>query len=473
MTKNQLYKTSYEQFVSLASQAPYVVLTQEVYGELLTPTQVYQKLSPVFSQSLLIEFSTVTPMTYIGLTPLVSLVVHQNDPADPFERLRELRREFRCADASSHTPLMGAAMGYLSYDAVRYIEKLPDQHSQDPEIPDIDIKFYQTGITFHENKVFISHLVKVEKELSANYSHGMSVIAQLIEKIFTPLIPQQYLSATVDEFRVDLDDAAFANIVNQAKDYIQKGDVFQVVSSRTFSKNYQQNPFNIYLALKKMNPAPYHFYLQNESFVVTGASPEKIVSVRKGQIDTAPLAGTRAIGSQNPDILIEELMQDPKEIAEHVMLVDLARNDVGAVAVPGSVKVKDYLKPLCLSQVVHLVSSVEGTIAEPYDAIDVLKSTFPAGTLSGAPKIRAMEIIDELENSRRGIYGGTLIVLDRENNLETCILIRTAVVKKNKVYIRAGAGIVHDSDPYREAQECLHKAMSVMSAVQLAEKGVL
>lgn len=490
-----LKKTTYNQFVNLAATAPRVVIYQEIYSDLTTPTAVYHKLADPCAHSVLIEFTPRNGPQYavVALNPMAALIAQGNDirvtfngkttqyTDDPFQRLRELRQQMACADDHPLTKLTGGAIGYLSYDAVRYIEKLPDQHPKDAAIADIDIKFYRDTVTFDldHHTVFVCHVVDVTDDLddlSAAYENGMNIIANTIEKIFTPTIPSHQaepINNKITEFSVDLSDADYVDVINKAKHHISIGDIFQVVPSRTFHKNYHGDAFDVYRALKQVSPSPYHFYLQHESVAIVGASPEKIISVRNNVIDSIPLAGTRPRGhGKSDEQLAAELTTDPKEVAEHVMLVDLARNDIGSVSVPGSVKVSAYLQPVNFSHVIHIASSVQGQLAKNCDVIDVLKATFPAGTLSGAPKIRAMEIIDELEHSRRGIYGGAVIALDRADNLDTCITIRTALIKNNIVYVRAGAGIVHDSNPHTEAQESRQKARSVMSAVQLAEGGL-
>jgi anthranilate synthase component 1 len=487
-----LKKTSYNQFISLSATAARVVLYQEIHGDLITPTQVYHQLANDCTKNVLIEFTPQHGAQYavVGLNPLASLTANGEDVTvtvddntthyrhDPFQCLRELRQQLACADDHPLSKLTAGAIGYLSYDAVRYIEKLPDQHRKDNAIADIDITFYRNTVTFDLNhhKVLVCHVVDVTDDLASVYENGMMIIAKIIEKIFTTKTQtqKQIHANKTTEFSVDLNDDDYAEIVNKAKHYIKMGDIFQVVPSRTFQKNYHGETFDVYRALKQVSPSPYHFYLQNRHMAIVGASPEKIVSVKNNVIDSVPLAGTRSRGNGKTDAqLAAELTADPKEIAEHVMLVDLARNDVGAVSIPGSVKVSAYLQPINFSHVMHIASTVQGELAKNYDVIDVLKATFPAGTLSGAPKIRAMEIIDEIENSRRGIYGGAIIALDRADNLDTCITIRTALIKNKIAYVRAGGGIVHDSDPYAEANESRQKATSVMSAIQLAEGGLL
>jgi len=280
--------------------------------------------------------------------------------------------------------------------------------------------------------------------------------------------------ADPSDLMIDIDDEDYGKMVEKAKEYIRKGDIFQVVLSRRFQKKLTVKPFNVYRALRFTSPSPYMFFIENESFSIAGASPEELVSVREGVIPTTPIAGTRRLGEgQSEEELVEDLMKDEKELAEHMMLVDLGRNDLGSVAKAGSVKVTELKVPKKFPNLIHITSIVEGEIREGLDSIHVLRRMFPAGTLSGAPKIRAMEIIDELESSRRGLYGGAICAIDHMGNLESCIAIRMTVMKDGVATVRAGGGIVYDSDPLEEAKETRGKAKTVLSALEFAEGGNL
>ncbi len=260
-------------------------------------------------------------------------------------------------------------------------------------------------------------------------------------------------------------------LVERAKQYIIEGDAFQIVLSRRFTQHYQATPFDIYRALRRISPAPYMFYIPTDDGVIVGASPEKLIKVRHNQVEINPIAGTRPRLQNNQDEIIEtELLNNEKEVAEHMMLVDLARNDLGRVCAPKSVQVSDLLKVKHFSHVSHITSTVKGQLRDNMDALDALAAVFPAGTLSGAPKIRAMQIIDELETSKRGLYGGAICRLDHQGNLDSCIAIRMALLQDGKATIRTGAGIVYDSDPKSEANETRQKAQSVLAAIQLAEE---
>ncbi len=498
-------KTTYSEFLQMANQTPRVVLCQEIDFDRITPAQAFHQLNQSDHQpTALLEFAPRHEKAYafVGLQPMAELSATQREvcirvgdrteylTGDPFSHLRTLRQTLRCAGNHPLSQLTGGAVGYLSYDAVRFIESIPDRHNSDANLPDIHLIFYRTGITFDDSnrKAVVSHVVDVDKtDLEMSYHQGMTVIEKIIKqctKVFVntnlprddaggvacPANAGDPIARKKEDFETDLTDEQYVNIVNKAKSYIAAGDIFQVVASRTFKKKYSGDPFYVYQALKKISPSPYHFYLQNKTYALAGASPEKIVSVKNKVIESIPLAGTRSRKNDRSDEqTAAELIRDPKEAAEHVMLVDLARSDVGAVSVPGSVTLTEFMRPVTFSHVIHLTSTVQGKLAEHCDAIDAVTATFPAGTLSGAPKIRAMEIIDEIESSRRGLYGGALVALGRDDNLDTCIIIRAAFIENGRVSIRAGGGIVHDSDPYSEAKETRYKAQSVMSAVHLAE----
>ncbi len=267
----------------------------------------------------------------------------------------------------------------------------------------------------------------------------------------------------------DTSDAEFINLVVKAKEYITLGDAFQIVLSRCFKRNYSVPPFKIYKTLRKVSPAPFMFYFPIYDIIIMGASPERLIRVHNKEVTVNPIAGTRKKTVDRSDQnMTNELLSDKKELAEHMMLVDLARNDVGAVCEPGSVKVCDFLQVKHYSHLSHITSTVTGKLKEKYDALDALKAAFPAGTLSGAPKIRAMEIIDELELSHRGLYGGALCRIDASGNFDSCIAIRMAVLKEGVATIRTGAGIVYDSNPAAEAQETVLKAQSMLNAISAA-----
>lgn len=348
------------------------------------------------------------------------------------------------------------AFGFIAYDAVRLKERLPDRHSPQPT-PDFLFHIYKTIIKFDHttHRIVFSH-EGTEAELD-----------QIVERLFSPISISAFKQPAPLTLSSNVTDDEYMYMVKRAQEYIKAGDIFQVVLSRTFSAETKATPLDIYRALRQLNPTPYLTFFQEENYAIASASPELLVGVKDGIIETIPIAGTCKKGDD-----INVLLADPKENAEHVMLVDLARNDVGSVSKPGSVKVSVYKAVKSYSHVTYIVSRVTGELDAKYTPLNVVKAALPAGTLSGAPKIRAMEIIDELEYSRRGLYGGSIMVIDEEGNITSSIAIRTAVIYDNKVEVRTGAGIVLDSVPEKEAEETKLKARGVVVALELANGGL-
>lgn len=432
--------------------------------------------------------------SHIGSDPVAEIRSHgsesriregkhvRTEGGDPLTHLRALHKKYRAVSSRSSVGFAGGCAGYVAYDAVRYREKIPDSHSDGGKLPDLFFRFFDTSITF--DHIRESMLIVRVKEFGGDpnevYEKGMDEINTLYGKIRDGgggIGKGGYgvRSRSESSFRPisSPDDTGFREKVARAREYIKSGDVFQVVLSRSFTTPVSVSPFTIYRSVRLVSPAPYMFFIRTGDFALVGASPEKSVSLQGTVLETIPLAGTRPRGeTPEEDVAMErELLGDPKEVAEHMMLVDLGRNDLGRVSTMGSVTVGDLKTVQRFSHVMHIASFVRGEIAEGFDAIDALMATFPAGTLSGAPKIRAMEIIDELETDRRGPYGGTVCFIDHAGNLESCIAIRMAVISEGKAVVRAGTGIVYDSDPEREAEETRHKAKGILEAIRLAEEG--
>ncbi len=370
---------------------------------------------------------------------------------------------------------MGGGVGFVSYDAVCLFEKIPNRHIDKDNLPDLLFLFHAVHIAFDHCRGSVCISVNVERTLDpeADYALALQKIEETLQKIKSAPVKVEKKAMLEGQVKEDMDDEAFCQMVERAKEHILKGDVFQVVLSRSFECPYEGNPFDVYRALRMTNPSPFMFYLQMEDFAIAGASPERLVKLENRVLQTMPIAGTRPRVLNEEERVILELMQDPKEDAEHMMLVDLGRNDLGAVAKVGTVEVTQLKVPRIFAHVIHLVSHVEAQIADSLDALDALKAVFPAGTLTGAPKIRAMEIIDALETSARGIYGGCVCSIDNQGNFDSCIAIRTALIKNKVASVRAGAGIVFDSDPQTEADETRSKAKGVIQAIHLASRGVL
>jgi anthranilate synthase component 1 len=409
--------------------------------------------------------------SFLGTSPSASL---PSPGGDPFAALRSIPHE-PLPGGEDDPPFTGGAVGYLGYDAVRRLERLPAKNPDPVGLPDAWFGLFDDVIAFDHVKHRLLFLSRVQagEEGSARERLGRLADALLSESHAS----SSGRTGPEMAWTESLPREAFMVAVETAKERIRAGDIFQVVLSRRWSAPWSGEPFALYRALRRISPSPYQYFLRTPHGTIFGASPERLVRVRRrdgsareAEVETIPLAGTRRRGrTREEDLALErELLADEKERAEHLMLVDLGRNDVGRVAVPGSVTVKEFFSVERYSHVMHLASRVVGALAPGRDAVDALAATFPAGTLSGAPKIRAMEIIEELEPVRRGAYGGAVGYVDYAGNLDVAIAIRTAVVARGVLHVQAGAGIVADSIPAAEADECESKARALMRAVDAA-----
>jgi anthranilate synthase component 1 len=374
----------------------------------------------------------------------------------------------------------GGAVGYLSYDMVRHFEKLPECSQDELSLPECVFVFTDTMIIFdhvqHKMKIVANNYIDgpIESVYKQAVTKIESIVSRLSKKSSLESDGANGRTASLQDKDVESNftQEEFEAAVKACKEYISAGDAFQVVLSQRLRRKTNARPFDIYRALRMLNPSPYLFYLDLGGFQLIGSSPEMLVKVEDGLAETCPIAGTRPRGanSNEDDALRAELLSDPKEKAEHAMLVDLSRNDLGRVCEHGTVKVTELMKVEKYSHVMHIVSTVEGRLKASENAFSLLRAAFPAGTLTGAPKIRAMEIITEFEGLKRGPYGGAVGYFSYSGNMDTCITIRTIVMIGNTVYLQAGAGIVYDSDPTREYQETLNKLKALESAVVIAEE---
>ncbi len=505
---NTVYFPTLSEFRDLAAgPANLIPVYREFAADLETPVSVYLKLMSEVSPSFLLESveggEQVGRYSFVGVNPrgMISLngrsITDQRqdrtetrDLAEGEDLLDVIKDElgrFTPADLPGLPRFQGGAVGYLGYDVVRYFEKLPETAVSVLDIPDAIFLLADTLVVFDHarHRLILLANARVNGDVEASYVDAIQRIEQVSEKLLRPLpaIPQRRWGAK----RNGRDAAAlvsnmkpeqYQKIVADAKEYIAAGDIFQVVLSQRFSRETSAHPFAIYRALRMLNPSPYMFYFDfgNElDMQVIGASPEMHVRLEDGVASVRPIAGTRPRGltPQQDAELAEELLADPKERAEHVMLVDLGRNDIGRVSDYGTVNVRDLMVVEKYSHVMHIVSHVEGKMKQDMDAYDLMRATFPAGTVSGAPKVRAMEIIEELEGQRRGLYAGAVGYFSYDGSMDTCIAIRTMLVQDETVYVQAGAGIVADSDPATEHQESVNKAKALFVAVEHAEKGLL
>lgn len=465
---------TFEAYKTLAKTGLSIPCWKKISADAFTPALIYEALRKKGERSFILDSSDHAieegRYSFLGFNPKYHF------EGDDIALLREKLVEFRSANVVDMPSFIGGAVGFFSYDSIRIFEKIPDSHPNVLNIPAIVFNFYESIIAFDyfEKKIIVVDTMKPTSNLEESYKRSLQKIDNIIERIRTfSKQPFKKVNRSREDIQVDVSDDYFKEMIAKAKAYIHNGDIFQVVLSRTFNKKINIDPFEIFKALRIVTPTHYLFFLEESDYQVFGASPERLVELKDGVLKTNPLAGTKPRPSKEDEERVErELLADPKEVAEHMMLVDLGRNDIGSIAEIGSVKVKNLKTIMRLSHVIHISSEVTGKIKRSYDAIDAIRATLPAGTLSGAPKIRAMEIIDELEPTRRGLYGGAICFIDNSGNIDSCIAIRMGVVKEGRVYVRTGAGIVIESDPDSEVQETIHKAKGILKAIDLAEEGI-
>jgi anthranilate synthase component 1 len=402
-------------------------------------------------------------------------VVESDNPVDLIKR--EISR-YRPVEIEGLPRFFGGLVGYMGYDMVKFFEPIEEFKKEGLGLPDFFFMLTDTMLIFDSlrQKIKVVSNAHIEDNLPDKaYREAEQKIDDIITKLRTPIILEDTASAPQKNgISSNFSKQDFLTAVKKSKEYVMAGDIVQVVLSQRFERDAAGDPFHVYRALRVINPSPYMYYLDIGDAKIVGSSPEILVRFEDGKILLRPIAGTRKRGeTESADkALEEELKNDPKEISEHIMLVDLGRNDVGKVATIGSVKVTELMTVERYSHVMHLVSNVEGDLKEGLDAFDVLAACFPAGTVSGAPKVRAMEIIEELEPTRRGPYAGAVGYFSYSGNMDTCITIRTLIIKDGKVYVQAGAGIVADSEPEKEYLETVNKAKGMMTAVDMAEEGL-
>jgi anthranilate synthase component 1 len=463
-------------YLALQEEAPYSFLFESVEGGEKLARYSFLGRNP-YRVLTAQDFGTTvdvderrTPSPEAGLSPPSGTIF------EVLDRYLDRYVEIELADLPR---LRGGAVGYMGYDTVRLIEDLPDAPPDDLGLPDAVWCFYDTVAAFdhvrHQLILMANVFVNETTDLRAAYDSAQTRLADLESDLKqSPNLPSQ-VQWTQDDLSSNVERPVFEDAVRTAKEHIQKGDIFQVVLSQRFATSFQGDRFNLYRALRQVNPSPYLFYLDLDDVALVGSSPEVLVRAEDGTAEVLPIAGTRPRGEDEAEdeALADELLNDEKERAEHLMLVDLGRNDLGRVCQYETVEVDRYAYIERYSHVMHIVSSVTGKLAEDQGPMDVLAACFPAGTVSGAPKVRAMEIIDALEPSRRGIYAGAVGYVDFSGTLDTCIAIRTMVVTDETAYVQAGAGIVADSDPEREYEETRDKAAALRQAMRVAADGLL
>jgi len=483
------YSPSLEEVKGLASSGNIVPIFREVPADLETPVSAFLKIARG-KYSFLLESveggERFGRYSFLGSEPYRVLrngshAERNEEPGDPLTLIEQELSRFRVAPVKGLPRFHGGAVGYLGYETVRHFEPRVPGPANDPlGVPDAVLMFADTLLVFdhvqHVIKV-VSH-VRLDGDIDAAYRQATWKIEELVGRLSQPLATLPYrkdappVAVQHPEICSNVSRDDYERSVGRIKEYIVAGDCIQVVFSQRFSRPTQAHPFDIYRALRTVNPSPYMFYLELGDCHVVGASPEMLVRVEDRRIDYHPIAGTKPRGADEAEDLAneQELRTDEKERAEHIMLVDLGRNDVGRVSEPGTVQVTELMEVERYSHVMHLVSHITGRLRGDMSSYDALRACFPAGTVSGAPKIRAMEIIGELERDRRGVYAGAAGYFDLSGNLDTAITLRTMVVKDGVAYVQAGGGIVYDSDPAMEYQETVNKAAALMRAIDRAEE---
>jgi anthranilate synthase component 1 len=492
-----MYYPAFEKFKEMAKEGNLIPVYREILADMETPVSALVKLRSephVFLLESVEGGEKWARYTFLGFDSHVIFRVKGEDvliqrngeicsykhEGDPMKFLKDLLHTYRPVPVEGLPRFYGGAVGFLGYDMVRYFEKLPAAAEEDIETDDATFLITDTLMIFdnvkHTIKVVACAVTEGREDLGGVYGEAVRKIDRMIEMLKSPLerreLPGEKENDAPPQSNIKPED--FKGMVKKAKDYIVAGDVIQVVLSQRFQMENTRDPIDLYRALRYVNPSPYLFFLKLEDLILIGSSPEVMVRLEEGVAELRPIAGTRRRGKneQEDRSLSDELLQDPKERAEHVMLVDLGRNDLGRIARIGSVQVDQFMVVERYSHVMHLVSNVQAQLSDGKDAFDVLRAAFPAGTLSGAPKIRAMEIIDEMEPTRRGPYGGAVGYFSYTGNMDLCITIRTMMIKDGNIFIQAGAGIVADSDPDEEYQECVNKAMGMVQAIRMAASGL-
>ncbi|MCK4994190.1 MAG: anthranilate synthase component I [Candidatus Omnitrophica bacterium] len=502
-----MYYPSREEFKRLSKNGNLIPVYKELLADLETPVSAFMKIDNS-EYSYLLESveggEKIARYSFLGSNP--SLIFKSKGinieilrksgskfkkksytaKTDPLEEIKNLISEYKFVNVEGLPRFCGGFVGYMSYDSVRFFEDIPDKNPDDLNLYDSIFVLTDTILIFDH----IAHKIKVVSnvhldskkgkltsgELDKIYDEAQKKIKGLVKMLQKPLkITNKSKQCLPFKVKSNLSKQAFKKAVTKAKEYIKAGDIIQTVLSQRFMTDINVKTFDIYRSLRMVNPSPYMYYLKFGDIKLIGSSPEVMLRCEKNIAEVRPIAGTRKRGrSEEEDgILSENLLDDPKERAEHIMLLDLGRNDLGRVCLYGSVHVKELMKIEKYSHVMHIVSDVQGKIKAGIHNLDVLKATFPAGTVSGAPKVRAMEIIDELETVRRGPYSGCVGYFSFSGNLDSCITIRTIIVKGKTAYVQAGAGIVADSKPEKEYQETVNKARALLKAIEIAQKGML
>ncbi len=491
----QKYYPSLKEFGVFTKRGNTIPVYRQLFADTITPVSALLNISDG-DFAFLLESTTggekVASRSYLGCNAFMEVFASGSETKigsngkvetvecdDPFRVLEARMKETKWVPVDGLSDFSGGAVGYAGYDSVRYFEKLPNPADDDLNLNDMHFVLFDTFLVFdHINKT-IKVVAAARTGEGVNnvdaYNDAVKRIDELVEKLQKPIegVNDDFDSGKEVgiEFASNFKKSDFISAVDRCKEYIKNGDILQVVLSQRFKTETSACPLNIYRALRVVNPSPYMFYLKINGLIMVGSSPEVMVKVENRKVLVRPIAGTRKRGKtgEEDDALAKELQNDPKELAEHIMLLDLGRNDVGRVSKYGTVKIEEKMIIEKYSHVMHITSSVSGILHDNLTAFDAIRACMPAGTLSGAPKIRAMEIIDELEPTKRGPYGGGVGYIDFSGNMNTCITIRTVVLKGKDAYVQAGAGIVADSVPENEYEETVNKAKGILRSIEIAE----
>ena len=483
------FSPSFETVKKIADSGAYniVPVSCEILSDICTPIEALRILKNVSSHCYLLESVAEKEKwgryTFLGFDPKLEINCTGNDMRigdvrlktdDPTEQIRQVLAEYRSPQFEYLPPFTGGLVGYFSYDFLQYSEPSVRMETQDSEhFRDIDLMLFDKVIAFdnfRQKIILIANMPLNEPE--TGYNKAVMELRQLADLLKNGTLKQEQNGRLAGEVTPLFDKETYCGMVEKAKHHIREGDIFQIVLSNRLSAPFEGSLLNTYRVLRTLNPSPYMFYFSGMYVEIAGASPETLVKLENGVLHTFPLAGTRPRGKTDAEdkALEADLLADEKELAEHNMLVDLGRNDLGKISRFGTVEVEKLRNIERYSHVMHIGSTVRGKIRTECDALDAIAAVLPAGTLSGAPKIRACQLIAELENNKRGIYGGAIGYIDFTGNMDTCIAIRIAYKKNGRVFVRSGAGIVADSNPESEYQECINKAAAVVNALKLAEE---
>ncbi len=484
-----MFYPTLEQIKEKAATADYKTapVSTEILSDIKTPIELMRVLKNVSNHCYMLESiedrENWGRYTFLGYNPKLEITCTDGNmkigelsfkTADPGKYIKQILDEHKCPHFDDLPAFTGGLVGYFSYDYLKYSEPSLNLNAEDTEgFKDVDLMLFDKVIAFDNYRQKIILIVNISLEnLETEYNRAVMELNQMAELVYNGKPKKDVPGRLKSEITPLFDQKTYCNMVNRAKRHIIEGDIFQIVLSNRLEAEYEGTLFNAYRILRTLNPSPYMFYFSSSDMEVAGASPETLVKLKNGILHTFPLAGTRPRGKTKAEDeqLEKELLADPKELAEHNMLVDLGRNDIGKISKFGSVCVEKYHSIERFSHVMHIGSTVRGELEEGKNQLDAINSILPAGTLSGAPKIKACQLINDIENNKRGIYGGAIGYLDFAGNLDTCIAIRIAYKKNNKVFVRSGAGIVADSVPEKEYNECINKAAAVIKALRLSEE---